>query len=283
MSYREILVFTSTGDTARRMSEYAASFASTLKTRLVGLVVEVDFIDYSKIEKAITESEMASVVEFLLKQRNKTNDAALRAGVIFQGAAREHGVPHDTFFKNCVPADIPDMVTEVARLYDCTIVPSVENYGGLQVPVVEEVLFGSGRPVIVLPVDRDMHSSCDIVFIAWDGSRPATRAVHDALPILRQAAVVEVITITEEKPLDRIPSGHDLVRHLKAHGVRARYGEVRFTGKPIGDQIMQQALRFDAGLLVMGAYGHSRLKQIVFGGATKSVLKAPILPVLLSY
>ena len=175
------------------------------------------------------------------------------------------------------------MVTELARLYDCTILPSVEDYGGLQVPVVEEVLFGSGRPLIVLPIDSNMPSSRDIVFVAWDGSRPATRAVHDAMPILRQAAVVEVITVTEEKPLDRIPSGHDLVRHLKVHDVKARYGEVRFTGEPIGEQIMQQAQRFDAGLLVMGAYGHSRLKQIVFGGATRSVLKAPILPVLLSY
>ena len=107
MSYREILVYTSTGDTARRMSEDAASFASSLKAQLVGLVVEVDFIDYSQIENATTDSERASVVEFLLKQRSKTHDAAIRAGTIFQGAAKEQDVPHGTFSRIAFPPISP--------------------------------------------------------------------------------------------------------------------------------------------------------------------------------
>lgn len=284
MSYREILVYSSIGKLADRMSDYAVRLASTLKSRLAAIVVEPDFLDYSEIESFFADAGAADTFQRLVEQRRQRHEAALRAGTTFQEIARKHGVPHDTFFKTCVPIDIPRMVTEVARLYDCTILPSVEDYGGLQVPVVEEVLFGSGRPLIVLPIDRDLPSSKDnIVFVAWDGSRPATRAVHDAMPIMQQAALVEVITITEEKPLDQLPTGQDLVRHLKAHDVNARYGEVRFDGKPIGEQIMHEAVRFDAGLLIMGAYGHSRLRQIVFGGATRSVLKTPLLPVLLSY
>lgn len=280
--YRELLVYTSTGDAARRMSEYAAGFAAALNARLAGLVVEVDYIDYSEIDRAITNSDKASIVEFLLKHRAKTHDTALRAGALFEKVAREHKVLDSMHYKTCVSAEIPDVVTEMARLYDCALLPSNEEVGGFQVPIIEEVLFGSGRPLIVLPTDRDIVCSLGYVVVAWDGSRPATRAVHDALPILREATAVDILTITEEKPLDRLPSGQDLVRHLKAHDISARYEEVRFGHRPVGEQIMKEALHRGAGLLIMGAYGHSRVRQFVFGGATRTVLKTPRLPVLLS-
>lgn len=282
--YREILVYTSTGDTARRMSEYAAGFASTLKARLAGLVIEIDFVDYSTIESAITDSQKASAVKALLNQRSQRHDAARRAGTLFEGKARQRGVEHDIHYKTCAAPEIPDIVTEIARLFDCALLPSAEDVGGLQIPLIEEVLFGSGRPLIVLPTDRDIVCALGHVVVAWDGSRPATRAVHDALPILREVATaVDILTITEEKPLDRLPSGQDLVRHLEAHDIRSQYEEVHFRGNSVGEQIMNEAQHRGAGLLVMGAYGHSRLKQIVFGGATRTVLKSPRLPVLLSY
>ncbi len=280
--YREVLVYTSTGDTARRMSEYAAIFASTLKVRLAGVVVYVDFVDYSIIESAITESQKGSAVEILLKQRSQSHDAARRAGTLFEEKARQRGVMCDMHYKTCVSADIPGVVTEMARRYDCALVPSVEELNGFKVPIIEEVLFGSGRPLIVLPTDHDVACSLGYIVVAWDGSRPATRAVHDALPILREATAVDILTITEEKPLDRLPTGQGLVHHLKAHDISARYEEIHFSGKPVGEQIMKEALRRGAGLLVMGAYGHSRVRQIVFGGATRTVLKNPRLPVLLS-
>ena len=226
--YREVLVYTSTGDTARRMSEYAGVFASTLKARLAGIVIDVDFVDYSTIESAITESQKASAVEILLKQRSQSHEAALRAGSLFEVKAHQRGVLCDMHYKTYVSAEIPDVVTEMARLYDCALVPSVEEVGGFEVPIIEEVIFGSGRPLIVLPIDHDVACSLGYVVVAWDGSRPATRAVHDALPILREATAVDILTITEEKLLDRLSSGQDLVRHLKAHDISARYEEVHF-------------------------------------------------------
>ena len=277
--YREVLVYTGTGDTARRMSEYAANLASILKAKLAGLVVEIDFVDYSE---TITNSDTGSVVESLLKQRTKIHDAALRAGAVFEAAARRHNVLESAHYKTCVSIETPKVVTEIARLYDCTLLPSNQEAGGFKVPIIEEVIFGSGRPLIVLPTDHDIACSLGYVVVAWDGSRPATRAIHDALPILREATAVDVLTITEEKPLDRLPSGQELVQHLKAHDISARYDEVHFSGKPVGEQLMDEALRRGAGLLVMGAYGHSRVRQIVFGGATRTVLENLRLPILLS-
>ena len=277
--YREVLVYTGTGDTAHRMSEYAADFASILKAKLAGLVVEIDFVDYSE---TITNSDTGSVVELLLKQRTKIHDAALRAGTVFGAAARHRNVLESAHYKTCVSIEIPNVVAEVARLYDCTLLPSNQEAGGFKVPIIEEVIFGSGRPLIVLPTDHDIACSLGYVVVAWDRSRPATRAIHDALPILREATAVDVLTITEEKPLDRLPSGQELVLHLKAHDISARYDGVRFSGKPVGEQLMDEALRRGAGLLVMGAYGHSRVRQIVFGGATRTVLENLRLPILLS-
>ena len=278
--YREILVYTGTGDTARRMSEYSVKFAAELKARLTGLVVEVDFIDYSEFERAVTASEKASAVEAILAQRGKTHTIASSAGALFEATARERGVLGGMRYKTCVSAEIPDCVAEMARLYDCTLLPSREEVGGFNVPIVEEVLFSSGRPLILVP--DNAVCSIGYVIVAWDGSRPASRTVHDALPILRAATAVDILTITEEKPLDRLPSGLDLVRHLKAHDITAKYEEIRFGSKPVGEQIMNEAKRRGAGLLVMGAYGHARVRQIIFGGATRTVLKDPRLPVLLS-
>lgn len=282
MSYREILVYTGAGELARSMCDYAAKLASILKVRLAGLIVESDVIDLRALDSAILDKERQEAFNLLSKRRADLHDAAVRAGTVFQNAAKQRGVPCDTFFKTCMPAEVPDMVTDLARLYDCSILPAAVEFDGLEIPLVEEVLFGSGRPLILVPRELSLPESVDVIVVAWDGTRPATRAVHDAIPILRQATNVHIVTITDEKPLDKLPSGHDLVRHLNAHDIAARYEEIRFEGRPIGEQIMREALRFNASLLVMGAYGHSRIRQIVFGGTTRTVLKAPALPVFMA-
>lgn len=283
MSYREILVYTGMGDLAHRMSGYAARVASALKSRLVGLVVEMEAIDFSETERVFSGAEAAGTFTRLVEQRRERRDAVRRAGSVFEEVVMQLGVPYDTVFRTLLPTDVPDMTAKIARLYDCTIMPSVEDQWALDVSVLEEVLFSSGRPMVVVPVDGHIPLSLDVVAAAWDGSRAATRAIHDAMPVLQQAGRVEIIAVTEEKLLRRLPTGQKLIRHLGAHGVSARYRQIEFNSQPIGDQLMHEALRSDAKLLVMGAYGHSRIKQIVLGGATRSVLSAPMLPVLMSH
>ena len=179
-------------------------------------------------------------------------------------------------------AEIAAVVSRRGRLFDCVLLPSVEQVAGFDVRIAEDVLFGSGRPSILLPPGRN-DCSFDRVVIAWDGSAPATRAVHDALPILRLAGSVEILTITEEKPLILHLHGADLARHLSAHGIAAQHNDLRFTGGSVGTQLVEAAADRRAGLLIMGAYGHSRFKQMIFGGATRSLLKQVVLPVLLSH
>lgn len=147
---------------------------------------------------------------------------------------------------------------------------------------VEAAIFGSGRPVLLLP---ERHESPDYttVFVAWDGSRVAARAVADAEHFLSKAARVVVATVTDEKQIAEQQPAERLVDHLKRRGIKAEARAVSSNGRPIGQTLQDEALADKAGLLVLGGYGHSRLRDFVLGGATKGVLDDLRVPVLLSH
>ena len=275
MSFREIMVYLDPHNlgAVQRSSEFAVQLSLLVKARLCGLI----------IDEQIPEPASIFVTEHLIREESEYQAAAKAAQDIFQAAAKKHDVRSETVLKPCVNARRPAIVSETARLYDCSVASVTNPSSEIDVKVVEEIIFGSGRPLILLPAERPFTYSPEIVFVAWDGSRPAARAVHDAIPILQKAALTEIITVRGEKQLDLMPSGDELVRHLRAHNISARYGSIRYEGGSIGEQLMTAAKRFDAGMLVMGAYGHSRVREFIFGGATMSVIKSPLLPVFLSY
>jgi len=121
------------------------------------------------------------------------------------------------------------------------------------------------------------------VVVAWDFSRPAARAVADALPLLEKAKQVYVVTVSNEKAIESRRSGTELAKHLKRHGVDAVLDTVDAAGRGIGDILKSYVTSRSADLLVMGAYGHSRIREFILGGATKSMLSRPPVPVFLSH
>src|SRR6266542_3596702 len=161
--------------------------------------------------------------------------------------------------------------------------------GFFEVPLdqwyAESIIFGSGRPIVILPYERKRSGSfaLDTVIVAWDFSRPATRAMADAIPILEKAKRVCVLTVTKEKAIDTRRSGAELAKHLARHGADVVLDEVDAKGRSIGDVFEAHVTYRNADLLVMGAYGHSRLREFVLGGATKSMLARPPVPVFLSH
>lgn len=203
---------------------------------------------------------------------------------VFESVATKRGVPHGHFIESSTTSRLAAIVTEHARMRDVTMIPVSEEVG-LQQYVAECVLFGSGRPTIILPeapkIRRPM--SLDVVGVAWDFSRAATRALADAMPILERAKTVRVVTITQEKRIDPKRSGAELMRHLALHGVEIVLEAEEAAGRSIGQALDDYATARDLDLLVMGAYGHSRLRDFVLGGATKAVIAHPPLPVLLSH
>ncbi len=177
-----------------------------------------------------------------------------------------------------------DQVALQVRTRDLCIIPLAGPYDG-QMEVVEAVLFSSGRPVLVFRAGEASlpKQTLGTVILAWDGSRCAARAMADALPILKLAANVRILIIIDEKPSVSVGAGIDVVRHLKAHGVAAQVDEVGADGRKIGAVLDAYLAEHSPELLVMGGYGHTRLREIILGGATEHMLGHPTTPIFLSH
>jgi nucleotide-binding universal stress UspA family protein len=146
----------------------------------------------------------------------------------------------------------------------------------------EAVVFGSGRPAILLP-ELTTAGEIDHVAIAWDGSRVAARAAADAAPLLERAAKVSVLTVIDEKPLKRGDIAERLAAGLRKRNIPAEAFSIRCEDCPIGITLQESAIERGAKMLVMGGHGHSRVRDFVLGGATEDVLDDLRLPVLFSH
>lgn len=167
-----------------------------------------------------------------------------------------------------------------ARYHDFALV-GLEAGNATSRMTAESVVFGAGRPVVLLPEAIDV-GAFDHVAIAWDGSRVAARAAADARPFLDRAGRVSVLTVVDEKPL-AVEDGERLAASLRRGGAKAEAVPLRGKGAAVAKTLQDGARERGCGLLVMGGYGHSRVRDFVMGGATEGVLKALSMPVLLSH
>lgn len=148
--------------------------------------------------------------------------------------------------------------------------------------LAEDVIFGSGRPSFLLP-ELMKPTAFDHVAIAWDGSRVAARAVADAAPLLQRASKISVLTVTDEKTLVEDDPGARLVAGLRERGLSADPYAVLSGGSDIAVILQENAMQRGASLLVMGGYGHTRVRDFILGGATDGILRDLRLPILISH
>jgi nucleotide-binding universal stress UspA family protein len=225
----------------------------------------------------------AFVADLIASERKKSSDAAAELSAVFEASAKEAGVFQESLSEACFTSDAPDLLVREARLRDLTIVPATiedHNYRWY----AESILFGSGRPMLVLPRRvRTSELALDTVVIAWDGSRSASRAVADSLPVLERAREVRVLTVLNEKELSSESPAAELSNYLERRGIVATPDCIDAAGRWIGDILGSYLSSRQTDLLVMGAYGHSRLREFILGGATRSMLSNPSLPILLSH
>jgi len=231
------------------------------------------------LTNAVTDIRAVIATE---SKKSADNAEALLAA--FQSAAEKNGVLQDRIAEECLASEAPAVLVDYARLYDLTIVP-VPTGDFVDQWYAESIIFGSGRPTMVLPHERRRAAAFTLgtAVVAWDSSRPAARAIADALPLLRQMKRVHVLTVTREKVITTRRSGAELAKHLARQGVEIVFDEVDAAGRKIGAVLEAQIAACNADLLVMGAYGHSRLREFVLGGATKSMLERAPIPVLMSH
>jgi nucleotide-binding universal stress UspA family protein len=252
--------------------------AGDIGARLMAIAVEEDIWVRPKvmISSDLDNTEAAEAVR-------SVSDAhgLLKA---FDAAAIRFGVRNEQKLCRLTAADIPAYFGHSARLRDLSMVP-VKPDGGQSEKIVERLLFHSGRPVLICPEEfaAELSVAFDDIVIAWDHTAPAARAVADALPMLQAGANVRVITATDNRSATELESGAALVDHLAEHGVKASFETVKIDGSSVGKVFEAYVKAHGIDLLVMGAYRHSRLNEIVWGGATKTVIGQPPCWVMMSH
>ena len=173
-----------------------------------------------------------------------------------------------------------DLVAQLARLSDLTIVPHPEAGNDLSSSdALHAVLFDSGRPVLIAPQAAPATIGTRVC-LAWNGTAESAAAVQAALPWIQRAQAVRVLSADEYQR--RGPGAPDLAAYLALHGVRAEIAQFRPLEREVGRGLLAATREFGADLLTMGAYSHSRLRQLILGGVTRHVLEHAALPVLMS-
>ena len=179
------------------------------------------------------------------------------------------------------PALMGDVAANQCRYFDLCLVGLAADNPAARM-TAEAILFGAGRPTLLLPDATDV-GVLEHVVIAWDGSRVAARAVADARPFLERASRVTIVSATDEKPLPGKDIGERLAEGLRMRGLTVDAASIQAGDRSIGVALQEHALKIGGNLLVMGGYGHSRVRDFVLGGATEGVLADLRLPVLLSH
>ena len=177
-----------------------------------------------------------------------------------------------------------DVLSEYARVYDLIVIGQPSTEGGHQYyePHPDAIALQGGRPVLVAPRGFDqMHLSRDAV-VAWDGKRAASRALSDAMDILEDEDKVTVVHVGRDDKAVRMP-GRDVMTYLSRHGIHADLSVQAPGDVSVSDILLNVCADTGAGLLVMGAYEHSRFSELVLGGVTREVVERAHVPVLMSH
>lgn len=275
MSIREVLL-PLVGEATRTTMlaiEKCVALAYGLDVRVTALAIE------SEERASATVDDVLGAAEIV--QTAPTAHALLAA---FDAAARKCSLRNEQRLERAPWSAFIDAVTAQARLNDLTVAP-VRSANSFSAKLVERLLFDTGHPVLLCP--QDIADSLDTAFndvaIAWDHTAPASRAVGDALPLLRRASRVRILTATDHASEAQLASGAALERHLAEHGLTTAFETVEITGDPVARVLTEYVEDNAIDLLVMGGFGHSRLSEHVWGGVTATVINQPPCWTMLSH
>ncbi|MDT8443699.1 MAG: universal stress protein [Desulfuromonadales bacterium] len=276
MDYKTILVHIDPGKRCATRVDVAIRLAIQHEAHLVALYALAPFVLPNYLIAQVGQ-------EVIETQENETAKEMARAEAAFSKQSSDAGLT-DFEWRSALN-DPVDAMSMHARYADLVVIgqsdPSDDSGTALDFP--ERLVLSAGRPVLILPNIGSFPTIGKRILIAWNASHEATRAVTDAIPLLRLADNVNVMAINPEHGVHGSMPGTEIALYLARHGVpvevKADYG----TEIEVGNEILSRATDFGADLIVMGGYGHSRLKEWVLGGATRTILESMTVPVLMSH
>ncbi len=281
MSYRTILVILNEILQARRLLEATASIAREADAYVIGLyaIPAVELYIAAELEVLPVEDDRQRLLF-------KKHEAAIR--VAFDDIILKQGIRGEFDAVDAPDPDIAPTVIEHAREADLVIIgySSSASNRALGSDFSERVVISCGRPTLVMPPNDRTAVATNLAIVGWNGSRESARAVFDGIPLLKQYDEILLARIVPEPEgtagAGLSAPGARLAKALARHDIDVRTIDLH-TSQEAGEVLLERVERHGAGLLVMGAYGHTRLREFILGGATRTVLKEMQCPVLFSH
>lgn len=281
MSLKDILVHLDAGPHAEKRLGVAAMLARTHGAHLTGLFVT----NPAAVSELMVAGADAVVVDTWIRELRQRNEAeAGQAREVFDAVVAREGISGEW---RMAEGPLAQTVTLHTRYADLVVLgqpdpdrPETHMLGS----VIEEVMFSAGRPLLMVPYAGTFETIGRNVLVGWNATREATRALNDAMPLM---AAAEKVTVVAADPSGGVTGegdvpAADIAIHLARHGLKVVASHTVSDGLDGGDILLNTATDIGADLLVMGAYGHSRVRELVLGGATRSVLQHATLPVLMA-
>ncbi|WP_422368185.1 universal stress protein [Pelagibius sp.] len=279
MRFKNILVYLDQGESNEERVGSALAIAKAHDATLTGVVV--DALPSSGILQKLGVSGNDAVVEKARADAQSTIDE-------FRKRAETAGIATETSIIECDEGKASEKLSRLARVHDLSILRQANpdrDHAAFVAVLSEQVMFSSGRPVIFMPYVGAKRVPFSNGLIAWDGSRAATRAVHDSLPLLEtmEEALILVVDPENIEHYQKTKPGEKLSRHLTAHGISNTVKRVPRGDISTSSVIMNELANTGADLLIMGAYGTPKLREVILGGVTRTVLESMIVPVFMSH
>jgi nucleotide-binding universal stress UspA family protein len=279
MSFNTILVHADDNPHCKQRLDAAIRIALDFSARLVGLYL----VPTAELTPSVAAMFPGEVVARRLRE---TGEAQGRAETLFRQTTATAGLSAIDWR---APSGKPVVAAVAhARCADLAVIgqpdPDQPDFAFLE-ELAQTVALSAGRPTLIMPYVAPGTSLGQSVLVAWDGGREASRAVGDALPLLNRARRVTVVAIgseTEDRIADTAATSR-LVDYLHSHGIDARINHSNVTDISVGEQLLSQAADLGIDLIVMGAYAHTRLRELILGGVTRTMLRSMTAPVLMSH
>jgi len=275
---KDIVVNLSVGEGGGPAGDYAVSVASALETHIAGIAFIYDPIIPGG-------SGMEYIPVEVIDGLRRNNEVAAKAAIDrFTAATSRAGVSAESLTLSASFAGVGDQFGRIARRFDLAIVGQAESEkSAIEEKIAECALFDSGQPVILVPYIQKAPLKLDRVMVCWDGGWPAARAIADAMPLLERAGHIEVVIIANERGKQDEIAGADMGQHLARHGLNVEVQRIPRGDIDVADALLSHAADDSVDFIVMGGYGHSRMREFVFGGVTHSILHSMTVPVLMSH